>query len=65
MNQLVFMDRTLFITIKSEKPRLGNKKYTLKNRESKGGQEKGHDVCLHLTLFFNKSPSNKVLVEAQ
>jgi len=65
MNQLVFMDRTLFITIKSEKPRPSNKKCTLKNRESKGGQEKGHDVCLHLTLFFNKSPGNKVLVEAQ
>lgn len=33
MNQLVFMDRTLFITIKSENPRPSNKKFTLKNRE--------------------------------
>lgn len=39
--------------------------YIKKQDEKGGGQEKGHDVCLHLTLFFNKSPGNKVLVEAQ
>jgi len=40
MNQLVFMDRTLFITIKSEKPRPGNKKCTLKNKAGKRGRKK-------------------------
>lgn len=40
MNQLVFIDRTLFITIKSEKPRPGNKKCTLKNRAGKRGRKK-------------------------
>lgn len=64
MNQLVFMDRTHFITIKSEKLRPSNKKCTLKKKRGREGK-KGHDVCLHLTLFFNKSPGNKVLVEAQ
>jgi len=47
MNQLVFMDRTLFITIKSEKTRPGNKKYTLKNRVSKGGGRKKVMTCAY------------------
>jgi len=36
MNQLVFIDRTLFITIKSEKkPRPSNKKCTLKTARTR------------------------------
>lgn len=42
MNQLVFMDRTLFITIKSEKSWPSNKKkiYASKNAEKGGNKRK-------------------------
>lgn len=49
------------------KKQTGNERQRGSERESAQRRrgKKGHDVCLHLTLFFNKSPGNKVLVEAQ